>query len=204
MVQGCCLGGVFLSLKELRWTTVILGILLGFGTLVFGNWLYQQYLVKAPMAEALSGRPEIRDWSLQKNSRQTRLIIELGPVADLQDTCKFIQKTTRQFLGEENLEIVIADHRTPQLQAAKYNLQFPLYEAIAQGNFTSLAHLVNLEAERAELNQYQIFIDEHYLYMQLFQESAYLYEVVPRHPDQPVNMLIQGINDLAKDLETNR
>jgi hypothetical protein len=204
MVQGCCLGGVFLSLRELRWTTVLLGILLSFGTLILGNWLYQQYLVKAPLGEALSQRPEIQDWSLQKDSRQTRLIIELGPVDNLQETCKFIHKTTRQYLGDEGIEIVLADQRTPELKAVKYNLQFPLYEAIAQGNFTNLARLVNLEAEQAKLNQHQIFIDENYLYIQLFQDSAYLYEVVPRHPDQPASMFIQGIDDLAKEPDTSR
>ncbi len=193
-----------MSLRELRWTTVLLGVLLSFGTLILGNWLYQQYLVKAPLGEALSQRPEIQDWSLQKDSRQTRLIIELGPVANLQETCKFIQKTSSQYLGDEGIEIVLADHRTPELKAVEYNLQFPVYEALAQGNFTNLARLVRQEAEQAKLNQHQIFIDEHYLYIQLFQESAYLYEVIPRYPDQPTSMHIQGIDDLANDPETKR
>lgn len=204
MVQGYCLGGVFLSLKELRWTTVLLGILLSFGTLVLGNWLYQQYLVKAPLGEALSQQPEIQDWSVKKDGRQTQLMIELGPVGDLQETCKFIQKTTRQYLGDEGIEIVLADQRTDALKAVRYNLQFPLYEAIAQGNFTNLARLVDLEAQQAKLDQHQIFIDEHYLYIQLFQDSAYLYEVVSRHPDQPTSMFIQGADDLAKEPDTSR
>jgi len=193
-----------LSLKELRWTSVVIGMLLSFGTLIAGNLLYQQYLVKAPLEDALSQRTEIMDWSLQKETNKTVLIIELGPVSNLKESCSFIQEITSRYLGDDGVEILIADHRTPELEEVKYALQFSLYEALAQGNFTKMSEMVNTEVEKAKLSKHQVFVDENYLYIQLFRDEDYLYEVIPRASGQQTNIIIKGISELEKDPDTNR
>jgi hypothetical protein len=191
----------FLSLREVRFSSIIVGMLLSFGVLVGVNWLYQQYLVKAPLGEALSQRTEIIAWSLKEDSNKTVLMLELGPVSNLKESCRAILDITTQYLGDKGIEILIVDHRSPELEEVRYDLQFSLYEAIAQGNFIQMSEKILVLVEPAKLDKYQVFVDENYLYIQLFKNTNYLYEVIPRVPEKQPNLVIQRINKLEDELK---
>ncbi|NLK51894.1 MAG: hypothetical protein GX295_05560 [Syntrophomonadaceae bacterium] len=169
-----------MSFKELHWTSIILGMLITFGILVGGNGLYQHYLIKNPLGEALQQRPEIISWDLEKETAKKTLTIRLGPVSNLKESCNYIQNTSSRYLGTEGVEIHLIDQRSEELKQTMYDLQFPIHEALAQGSYTQLAEAISKGTQDSELTDYQIYVDENYLYVQLMKNNAYLYEILPR------------------------
>lgn len=157
-----------------------MGVILTLALLAGGYWLYQRFLVEKPLADALHQLPEVMDWSLRKDKDKKVLIVELASVSNLKESSNAIKDTAEHFLGKEAVEIHLLDRRSSELEKVMYAVQFPLYEALVQGNFTHMAEFIRIEAENAKLSRYQIYIDESYLYIQLHQGQNYLYEIVPR------------------------
>mgnify|MGYP000849820752 CR=1 FL=1 len=169
-----------MSFKDVHWTSVLVGMLLAFALLVGGNWLYQQYFVKSPLGDDLEQRSEIINWSLLEETDKKVLTVELGPVTNLKESYNYIRDKSIQYLGAEGVEIRLVDHRSEKLEQVMYTLQYPIYEALVRGNFTEMAETVKLEAERAQLTGYQVYVDEANLYIHLKHNEDYLYEIIPR------------------------
>lgn len=181
-----------MSFRDVRWPAVILVLVLTLGLLLGVNQLYQRIYVEAPLQQTLQSHPEIKEWNLKKDPKTDVLTIRLGPVKNLLEACTLIQKEVEPFLGKEGWELQILDQRSPELEQFFYSIQYVVYEALAQGSFTFLAETLKQEAEKMGLDSYAIYVNNHYLFIQLQDGEANLYEILPRRVEEMPPVTVTG------------
>ncbi|MDH7478797.1 MAG: hypothetical protein QHH02_02175 [Syntrophomonadaceae bacterium] len=181
-----------MSFRDVRWPIIILILVLTLGLLLGASQLYQRIYVEAPLQQVLQGHQEIKEWNLNKNPKAKTLTIKMGPVKNLLETCTQIKKEAEPFLGKEGWELQVLDQRSPELEQFFYSIQYVVFEALAQGNFTSLAETLEQEAEKAGLDRYAIYVNNHYLFLQLQDGEANLYEILPRKAEEKPPVTIVG------------
>ncbi len=149
-------------------------------TLVAGQLLWQKYAVARPLDNGLKGIAGVTaaSWDENKNGDIT-ITVTLGGVDNLAKTYGEIGETARNTFGRRPARIVIADSRTPELEALYYGLQYNIQEAIFTGNFAAMADRVAARA-RAGGADARVYVDARNVYLQLTKAGAALYAVEPR------------------------
>jgi hypothetical protein len=149
-------------------------------TLVAGQLLWQKYAVARPLDKGLKGIAGVTDasWDESKNGDIT-LTVTLGNVDNLAKTYGEIGETARNSFGQRPARIIIADSRTPELEALYYKLQYSIHEAIFTGNFAAMADRVAAQSRAAGADA-RVYVDARNVYLQLAKAGAALYAVEPR------------------------
>ncbi|NPV92271.1 MAG: hypothetical protein HPY50_16020 [Firmicutes bacterium] len=181
-----------MSFRELRWAPVLVILTLTVGLLMGANSFYHRAYIDTPMKRIMDAHPEVKSWSLDKEGKQNTLTVKLGTVDNLLETCTIIQKEVEPYLGKDGWQMRVTDERSDDLEQVFYSMQYVVYEALTQGNFTFLADTLKREAARAGLDSSAIYVNSYNLYIQMKKDGVSLYEVLPRKVDDKPPVLIIG------------
>lgn len=184
-----------MSIREIRWAPVLLILALTLGVSLGVSSFYHRVYVDAPLKRIMQNHPEVRDWSISKDAKQDTLTIQLGPVDNLLETCTSIQKDVEPFLGKDGWKMRITDQRSSELEQFFYSVQYVVYEALTQGNFTFLADTLKKEATAAGFDDCKIYVNSFNLFIQMQKGGASLYEVLPRKVDDKPPVTIIGSSE---------
>lgn len=184
--------GLGLPFKNLRWERVVIAMLFTLAFLLGVTQIYERFWVSRHLGAALAAVPGVEEWSLETVAGEKILRVKLGQVDNLGKTCQLLLKETEKCLGRENWEIQLSDKRTPELENTLRKLQYPLYEALAQGNFTSLEKAIQEEAARSGIDKWDLQINNYQVMLYLQKGSGYLYEIIPRQPDKAPPIVTAG------------
>jgi len=169
-----------MNFKRDNWLTFVIALAVTVATLVAGQLMWQKYAVARPLDSGLQGIAGVTaaTWEENKNGDIT-INITLGGVDNLAKTYGEIGDTAKRILGRRPARVILADNRTPELEALYYSLHYHLQEAIFTGNFSTMADHVDAKA-RAAGAQANVYVDDRNVYLQLSKAGAALYAVVPR------------------------
>ena len=161
-----------------RWRMLLLGLAAGLVLFFGGQWLFEWSTVREPLRRALSANPAVESFTV--TYRPTVVITaNLAPTEDLRAVYRDLHDAVARALGTRPFRLELRDRRNPQLEEVLYRSQYSIYRAAADGDFPAMAEVVEREAERARVRA-RVFVDEANIYVQLRQDEAYLYAVVPR------------------------
>lgn len=181
-----------MSFREIRWAPVLVILTLTIGILLGANSFYHRVYVDTPLKRIMQNHPEVKEWSIIKDGKQNTLTVKLGTVDNLLETCTNIQREVEPYLGKEGWQMRVTDERSSELEQVFYSMQYVVYEALTQGNFTYLADTLKRDSASAGLDGSAIYVNSYNLYIQMQKGGVSLYEILPRKVDDKPPVLIIG------------
>lgn len=147
---------------------LIFGLLLGGQILYRNNWTNGQ-LTKD--SREISGVQSAQ--VLTENGRQI-LEVKVDHVQNLEKVGKQLESIAGQ------RPIRFNDQRTSELEKVLAQMEFPLQESVARGNFTEMQQKLQLLADQAGVTL-ELSMDDEGIYLNLTKGEAQLVEVIERH-----------------------
>jgi hypothetical protein len=164
-------------MRTLRYPLIVAVVVVVIGILFGGQWLYTEYVLEKPVVDALD-LPEVVNTEYVEDTGT--VIVTLKEVENLKATYLEIQDRLETNQGAGNLQIEVADNRSPLLEEAWYQSQFAVHQAVVQGDFVSMHQTINEIASGYKLDRYAVFIDSNRVYVQFHKDGKNLYEVISR------------------------
>ena len=145
-----------------------------------GQSLYQRHFVLNPILKELGAIKGVEGVQVLPAGEGKAFAFQLAAGADLARVYGEIEGKLRESFRKGTHTIILRDRRNKDLDVLYHRVHFAVYEAIARGNFVSLAEKVAEEARSSGVEDYRLTIDSKRVYLQFAQDGYYLYEVIPR------------------------
>lgn len=171
--------------SEFRVVIAILALVVMLGLLWGGFTLYNKLGIEEPLTKDLQAIEAISDVSITKNKIYV-IEVKMGKVEDIQNVYGSLITTIESKLGEEDYKLVIIDKENKVLKDLYKKLQPAIYQALANNEFMWLDE--TLAKTFKDGVSYNLFVDEKNLYIQLFNDDAYMYKVLPRPSIEKANV----------------
>lgn len=165
-------------MRQLNIPAVIITFFVTLALMMGGKYLYEGYYLKKSLENKISKIIEVKEIRVDKTEQPPSVYLRTAPIGDLQSVYKKIDKVVRQELGPE-YHIVFIDRRTPKLTEVYEKSQFAIQEAIATGCFRQMYSSVQSIAQANDV-ACRLSIDSSNIYLQIYDENGYLYEVIQR------------------------
>jgi hypothetical protein len=168
--------------KDYNVFRIVLSLVLTAAFLFCGQALWHNYAVAKPLDKTLQEINGVEQVTLHKKSKLDDTVtidVTLKNAANFATTYKQISDTAKQILGQNQVQIKINDHRTPDLEQLYYDVHFYLQEAIATGSFALMNERIQQTATEhgAAAN---IYVNTDTIYVKLAKGEAELYMLIPR------------------------
>lgn len=167
-----------MSKKAFRWEYAVLSAILTFAALSLAYYSFDQLGVRRPLERALAEDPDVKTVDFETRSGSMLLVITLEKTSDLSATYARVLTLAREKLGE-SFEIEIKDGRNRRLDDAYYAVHHLVEEASVRGNFGEMMESCKGILAGMGLADYRITVQRDYVFIQMFDGDAYLYEVAP-------------------------
>ncbi|MDD2422046.1 MAG: hypothetical protein PHC60_05805 [Heliobacteriaceae bacterium] len=166
-------------LKGISWQRVgiftLVALLLFFG----GQVLYEHFVVKQALNQAIASIAPEGEVQYRKDGAWTIVEISPGQWVDLADGYRQVLQLSREQFGP-NIQVEVHDLPNPELELVWAELQFPVFQGIATGDFIRMkAEADGLFSGMTGL-QGKISLDKENVYVQLKKGDSYLYRIIPR------------------------
>ncbi|QGG46921.1 hypothetical protein [Heliorestis convoluta] len=140
--------------------------------------LYERYVLEKPFHERVTTILPDAVVEHRKEGATTFVKVESKEIDDLSEIHQEIYKISREYLGE-GVKIVFVDNPDQELQQLWKEIQFPLYQGLATGNYQDMHHEIKAMIEPTGFS-YVVTLDAKHLYLQVENEESYLYRIIAR------------------------
>ncbi len=158
----------------------IAALMLSLGIFLGAYNIYIKLGIEKPLITELSALEGVRQVHLNKVDKGYEIKIDLIRMDNIQKMHIDINRILHERLKDKDYELQIGDRRNEELQGCFDNLQPAIYEAIAENRYIWLEGQLAKKAKSKGID-YAMYIDKRYLYLQLYDESQYLYEIIERN-----------------------
>jgi len=168
--------------KKYKWSVVVIISILTLVILGTSHFLWHHFALETPLYQRvgqLDGVEAVTWDTNDKNESIPTIHITLNKVTNLQKTYQEINDNITNILGEKKYKIVLHDHHTPKLEQLYYAIHYQIQEAIITGKFGIMTQIIQEKALAAHVAA-QVYVDGHYIYLQLIDDNDNLYMVIPR------------------------
>jgi hypothetical protein len=143
---------------------------------VGGQAFYGRMFIERPLLEQLQSVPGVTEVTVEKYVGSYDITLNLANESNLPTVYRQVTELTKRTLGSDSFELRVTDNRTPKLETLYRQMQIYIEEAVAQGNFSTAAEKLNEVASRFGVRE-RFYVDEEFVYLELYQDEAYLYAV---------------------------
>ncbi len=164
-------------MSRIRLLPAISGLILTFLLLFGGYQVYRNLEIVQPLQAQLMRIQSVNNAKIQSVAQNPTVVVSLNKVGDLQSTYTKIQAVILNNLGNA-VPITITDTRNAALSNAYESMKPILYQGIAHGNYVNMIGSFK-KACRANGISCKISMNGQYIFVQLMQHNAYLYDIVP-------------------------
>lgn len=148
---------------------------------VFGvQWAVDRYSVQRPLLAAAARVEGVRQAVLSEENGRINLVVTLGPGADFREAYERLSSLLDKAFGKAGGRIVVKDSRTPRLAKALYEMNFALQEGLATGRYGAMRAAVESTAQRLQLSEPYLWVDDGRVYLGLREGRAALFALVER------------------------
>ncbi|MGE5391317.1 MAG: hypothetical protein ACM3PE_09675 [Deltaproteobacteria bacterium] len=163
---------------DFRIAVFAVALLVSLGLFLGGYYINNELVARNTKSglAALCGGPV----QFEKQGKVTVISVDPGKVDNLQETWTKVSGYIGKDIASGKYRIVIVDKRNTELQKAFDYLQPAVYEAAANSTFVSLQRELD-QYLRSKNIDYQIYIDNDRLYLQMEDGDYYLYQVIDRN-----------------------
>ncbi len=167
-----------MSKKVFRWEYAVLSAILTFAALSLAYYSFDQLGIRRPLERALAADPDVKRVDFETRNGSMLLVITLEKTADLPATYARVLALAKEKLGD-SFEIEVKDGRNQRLDDAYYAVHHLVEEASVRGNFGEMMESCKDILSGMGLEDYRITVQKDYVFVQMFDGDAYLYEVAP-------------------------
>lgn len=161
---------------------------------LFGGWMgYRDFGLVGPVEKQLQKNSSVATVSVQVSGMDRKVRVTLKDISDLQTTYSAILSTVHHEMGAQT-QLVIEDNRSEELSRLYRSYQPMIYEGLAKADYTNMITDVQKMAQQDGLKNVRITMDDRYLYIQMQQGQAYLYDVISYHDSSALGS--QGVTRL--------
>lgn len=164
----------------LNWPMALFWSLCLFALLWGGQRLYQKNFVLRPCLEEVKGLEGVAEVKLKGKE----LYVKLDFTDSLKSTAEKLTRITGEFLGPD-LTVYLVDTRNKELIGVWEEMSLSLAQAVTRGEFETMRPHWTAAAKRAGVDL-QVAVDSSSLYLSLRKGDHYLYEILPRERQSPV------------------
>jgi len=176
-------------------TVLIFIITLG---LLFGAYFfYKQFFVNQPLSVTLDNSELIAKYELINERKNPVLRVQFRKVENLSNEFQKFLKTSGEILTEKDLQLELFSNPNPRLLEFYQEVNPALYEALSVGNYVKLQDILKEKNQEYGLTKVSLTISEGYIYLQLEDDTNYLYYILNRHE----NSFPRIINNIGSDME---
>lgn len=180
-----------MSFKGVRLTIIVFALALTLGLLFGGRWLYHSQALSRPLEDAVRAVPGVDAVVLGEHGQAFVIQVRLGQTQQLEDMIADLWRAIEAVDAKAPVELRISDTRNQNVENAFYDFHFHLQEAVATGNYSDLPARLAEVAVANRLTYERVYVGAEYVFVQLHQGEAALYEVVPRHIVEP-DVMVDG------------
>lgn len=167
-------------MKNFKWPVAVLAFALTLGLAVGVVLLRQRQLVKEPLLERLASLADVENVELRQEEEQLVVLVKLAYVRDLASTYQTLAAELNTLLEPASYRLELVDERNSSLTDALFTVSLALYEGEQRGNFTKMSQAIAATLTDLQVAEHRVTVDHDYIYLQMKNDDAYLYEVVAR------------------------
>ncbi|MBS4031365.1 MAG: hypothetical protein KGZ63_08100 [Clostridiales bacterium] len=171
-------------MKNFKWTITVLAFVLTLALSVGAVYLRQTQMVNEPLFKRISELESVETVSLNQDGNLQVITVKLSNVNDFPGIHRQVNDEISRLLGQKRYRLVLLDERDDALQSAFYAVHLALYEGERLGNFAEMGDRVSQGLRSFGVENYSLFVDSEYIYIQIQSGDAYLYEVIKRNDRQ--------------------
>lgn len=168
-----------MHIKGFRLYVVIIAVIATLAILLTIQFINQKYNVEQPLFKLYSQTKIVKDAKIEDKGDTVKVIIKVKKTENLKQAYNELTEYTNQIMDGKRYEMQIKDNRSAILEKAYYNSQFVIYEALAKGDFTKMANVIEKYSQKVGAESL-VFIDDKNIYVEFLKGDNYLYEVIPR------------------------
>jgi len=172
-----------MSFKGVRIPIVVLTLSLTLVFLFGARWLYQREALDRPLEQAVRAVPGVEDAALDQQAGSLVVKVKAGDVARLEEFVARIWRAVESVKPARPVSLRLSDSRNQHLEDLYYEFHFFLQEAVATGRYSELPTDLARVTEGQSVSRRRVFVGPDYVYLQMHQGGASLYEIVPRAAD---------------------
>ncbi len=172
-----------MGFKGVRLPVILVTLALTLGVLFGGRWLYLNQALDRPLARAVLAVPGVKDVAVGQRSGTMVVRVKAGDAPRLEEFVVSLWQAIDSVDSTQGVDLQISDSRNQALQDVYYNFHFFLQEAVATGRYSELPARLSQVATPDKVTRARVYVGSDYVYLQLHQGEASLYEIVPRQPE---------------------
>jgi hypothetical protein len=165
--------------NEFKIGLVLLALLVVLGALTGGQKLYNAKLLEKPVLEELQTLRYVASARINKTDNVYQVQVNISQPGNIKNEYNEINKVVADHFKRHQYEIQLIDKRDENLQNDLQSMELAIYEAIARDNYLALEQRLADQAERAHF-EYLLQIDQQKLYVGIFRNDRFLYEIFER------------------------
>lgn len=140
------------------------------------RWIFLTQ-TKMPLKSRLEHSPNVQSVTLQLQGQSPTVEVTLGKVANLESTYQLLLGRVRA--SSPGATLHVQGHPDARLTTAQQQLSFPIQQALSDGQFIAMRQNVLQEAHSLGV-QASIYIDQHNVYLALYDQGHDAYFIYPR------------------------
>ncbi len=163
----------------MRLPVVFIFVILALAVLITFNQLYHRFYVEKQMVSVLTGLSGVEQVDSYKEGQTTVYTVSLAKDVNVQALFYAINRKTGSRITQ-NTRIELVDKRDAATDSLWGKIQFPVFQALAQGDFSTMAEGVEALTAVHDSADIEILIDHQYLFIRVSIGEAYRYEILQR------------------------
>jgi hypothetical protein len=168
-----------LQIKGIRIYVVIVTIVVTLCVLLSIQYINQKYNIEQPLFKLYSQTKLVKGVKIENRGTDVNVILDVKKTDNLRQVYKDLTNYTEQIMGTTKFSVELKDNRNKTLENVYYQSQFIIYEALAKGDFSKMATVIEKNA-RDYGAEAKVFMDEDSIYVEIIKGDNYLYEIIPR------------------------
>lgn len=182
-----------MNLKGMRLTIILATLALTLAILFGVKWLYQDQALDRPLARAVGAVPGVTETVIAQRGDILQVRVKVSDTPEIETLVAGLWRAIDAVEGGRKVELLISDSRNPVLQEVYYDFHFFLQEAVATGFYSELPARLAEVAATDKVARARVYVAPDYVYVQLHQGDASLYEIVPRDSGQSVPGVAEAV-----------
>lgn len=174
-----------MNFKGVRYPVVAVTLVVTLVFLFGARWVYQRQALDRPLEAAVLAVPGVEEVVVGQRGDALVVRVRAGETPRLEDFVADLWRAIDRVQGGAGVELEISDSRTERLENVYHDLHFHVQEAVATGRYSELPARLEEVSAGTGLTRGRIFVGPDYVYLQLHQEEARLYEIIPRRAAGP-------------------
>lgn len=167
---------MYKRLNNLRIWLILLAFLGTVGVLFGGQKLAAKFQIENPVRNTIKAIKSVKDFQIKEISNGLIVELKIGKVGNLETVLDLVKHKVEQYYEQPVRYFNISGLPDEKLQQVRYDLSFYLEEALVSGSYTQLKQAL----ESYQPIKAKVYLGTDFIYIQLENNTHYLYEAIPR------------------------